>query len=91
MDNKDKIVLEQTIQIYKYLQKDLKFSPKKAFSVIYYPQEHVGVLNDHVEQCYNCKELFDSNNEGLYWESKFRHYCNACMYLVPENYDRGKR
>ena len=89
-------------EFYKFLQGDApdeisfsrgyqpKLSHKKAFSIIYYLQEHFPVLPDHIEQCWNCGGLFDTNCSGLYWESKFRHYCDSCMHLVPENYDRGK-
>lgn len=68
-----------------------KLNHKKAYSIIYYLQEHCPVFPDTVEKCYNCEELFDTNSSGLYWESKGRHYCDACEHLVPENYDRGKR
>ncbi len=49
------------------------------------------VLPDNIEKCDNCKELFDSNSEGIYWETKGKHYCGGCCDLVPYNYDRGKR
>ena len=68
-----------------------KLSAKKAFSIIYYLQEKMPVFPDHIEKCWNCGRLFDDHQEGLYWESKGRHYCGNCTHLVPENYDRGKR
>jgi hypothetical protein len=68
-----------------------KLSDGKAFSVIWYLQEILPVLGDHIEQCWNCKNLFDTREGGLYWKSKGRHYCDGCEYLVPENYDNCKR
>lgn len=64
---------------------------KKAMAIIWYLQEHLPVLPDTIERCYCCGELFDSSREGLYWQTKYRHYCDSCQYEVPENYDRGKR
>lgn len=68
-----------------------KMSEKKAFSIIYYLQEHLPVFPDRIERCDTCGFLFDSYSEGLYWESKGKHYCGSCEYLVPENYDNCKR
>lgn len=68
-----------------------KLTAKKAFAIIWYLQEHFPILPDTIEVCWNCGALFDSNNEGLYWETKGRHYCSGCSDLVPENYDRGKK
>ena len=68
-----------------------KLSEKKAFSIIWYLQEHMRILPDNIERCDICGELFDDWSEGIYWETKGKHYYGACDYLVPENYDRGKR
>ena len=68
-----------------------KLSQKKAFSIIYYLQEHFPVFPDHIERCDNCGGLFDTNCSGLYWETKGQHFCDGCEQLVPEHYDRGKR
>lgn len=68
-----------------------KLSPKKAYAVIYYLQEHFPLLPDNIEICSNCGCLFDTESEGLYWETKGKHYCDGCEHLVPENYDRGKK
>jgi len=66
-----------------------KMSAKKAFSIIYYLQEHLSVFPDSIELCWNCGELFDTESEGLHWQAKGRHYCGACEDQVPRNYDRG--
>lgn len=68
-----------------------KMSAKKAFSIIYYLQEHLPVFPDHIERCWHCGALFDTCSEGLYWQVKGRHYCGSCEYFVPQNYDRGLR
>jgi len=67
-----------------------KLTEKKAYTVIWYLQEHLRILPSNIERCNNCGELFDSNLGGTYWEAKGNHYCSGCNYLVPENYDRGK-
>ena len=64
---------------------------KKAMTVIWYLQEYLDVFPSGIRQCHSCGELFDSNSEGIYWESKRRDYCGACDWQVPKNYDRGKR
>ena len=68
-----------------------QMSQKKAFAIIWYLQEHFPLLPDHIEMCYNCGELFDAYSEGVHWETKSKNYCSGCEYLVPENYDKGKR
>lgn len=95
--------LEWINEFFNFLQGDIpesirfrnthkpKLSQKKAFAIIYYLQEHFPLLPDYIEQCGGCGNLFDFNSEGLYWETKGKHYCDECTYLVPENYDRGKR
>jgi len=95
--------LEWMDEFYKFLQGEVpekisigrghqpKLSDKKANTIIWYLQEHMRVLPDNIEKCDNCKELFDSYSEGIYWETKGKHYCGGCRDLVPYNYDRGKR
>jgi len=68
-----------------------KLSRKKALTIIWYLQEHFPILPDHIEECWYCGSIFDVYCEGLYWETKGRHYCGSCTHLVPQNYDRGKR
>lgn len=68
-----------------------RLSQKKAFTIIWYLQEHLRVLPDHIERCDTCGELYDSHSAGIYWESRGKFFCDGCSYLVPENYDRGKK
>jgi len=67
-----------------------KMTQKKAFTIIWYLQEHFSILPDSIERCDNCGGLYDANSEGLYWETKAKHYCGGCSDLVPENYDKGR-
>lgn len=102
-DNKDWTDLEWIQEFYDFLQGECpksihlgrgrqpKMSQKKAFAIIWYLQEHFPILPYNIEKCGNCGELFDYDGGGLYWESKKKFYCGACIHLVPENYDRGKR
>ncbi|HDY67378.1 MAG TPA: hypothetical protein ENH85_06290 [Candidatus Scalindua sp.] len=95
--------LEWMDEFYKFLQGKIpdrititgghqpKLNDKKAFTIIWYLQEHFRILPAHIEKCANCKYLFDIDVEGIYWETKGKHYCGGCDSLVPENYDRGKR
>ncbi len=39
-------------------------TPRAAFSVIWFLQEHLRVLPDHIEQCCVCGELFDADCDG---------------------------
>jgi hypothetical protein len=67
-----------------------KMSGKKAFTIIWYLQEHLGVLPDNVEQCQDCQDLFDSDKEGFYLDDQYSlkgkklpkkywgHWCDAC-------------
>ena len=66
-------------------------SEKKAFSIIWYLQEHLSIFPDQIEKCDSCGDLYDSYSEGIYWESKGRFYCGCCCDQVPENYDQGRR
>lgn len=67
-----------------------KMSEKKAFSIIWFLQEHLSIFPDTIERCSVCGELFDTNSEGIYWETKGKHYCGGCCDIVPLNYDRGR-
>ena len=64
-----------------------KMSEKKAFSIIWYLQERMHILPDTIERCDVCGELYDTECEGLHWESKGKSYCGYCSHVVPENYD----
>lgn len=90
-------------EFYRFLQGDIpegmslsrhcqpKLTQKKAYAIIWYLQEHMRILPDHIERCDNCGELYDNHSEGLYWESKGKFFCGGCTHLVPVNYDKGKK
>jgi len=94
------ITIEQINEFYEFLQGECpeklcfkrghqpKLNDKKSFAIIYYLQEYFKIFSDTIEKCDNCKELFDTRNEGLYWESKGKNYCGGCSDNVPVNYDR---
>ena len=67
-----------------------RLSAKKAFSIIWYLQEHMRILPSRIERCWSCGELFDQDSEGLYWQSKGRDYCGNCQHEVPDNYDNNQ-
>lgn len=66
----------------------LHLSPKASFSIVYVIQEALGLLSDAIEQCNVCKELFDSDCEGVYGGDKVdtdrktkyhgKHFCDIC-------------
>ena len=68
-----------------------KMTEKKAMSIIWYLQEHLSVFPDTIERCNSCGDLYDSNSEGIYWETKWKHFCGGCCDQVPCNYDRGRK
>lgn len=63
-----------------------KMSKNKAFSIIWYLQEHLSIFPDTIEKCAACGELFDTDSEGIYWDAKGKHYCGGCSDIVPYNY-----
>jgi len=85
-----KINLKWVEEFYNFLQGDIpkgiylghgqnpRLSPEKAFSIIWYLQEHFPLLIDNIEKCSNCDSLYDCNSEGLYCETKGKFYCGGC-------------
>ena len=81
--------LEWINEFFQFLQGDVpeslhigkhkisKLTPKKAFSIIYYLQEHLPVFPDNIEICSNCKDLFYTNY-GFYCEKRKKWFCAAC-------------
>lgn len=53
-----------------------KLTPAKANTIIWYLQEHLSVIPDHIEQCHTCKEWYNSYSQGHYSELTGRCYCN---------------
>jgi len=62
-----------------------KLSAKKAYSIIWYLQEHFPLLPDHIEKCDHCNNLFDSYSTGYWCESRGKHFCDQ---TCEEYYNR---
>lgn len=73
----DDISLEKVQEFYEWLQgkscperlhfvNKLNLSEGDAFKVIYYLQEHLGIISDKYERCAKCGCIYDSNEEGAY-------------------------
>ena len=64
-------------QFYDFLTwKRMGIGKKKAFSIIYYLQEHIPVFPDHIEQCSSCGILYDSYSQGHHSELTEKFYCS---------------
>lgn len=48
-----------------------KLKPKVAFDVIWFLQEVMHCLPDHIEQCEGCGCLFDSDSEGYHLDDQY--------------------
>ena len=92
MSNED-ITLEQVQELFDFLQgtvpEDItlgrghkpRLTRNQAFSVIWYLQEHLGILPDHYEKCHRrgCdSDLYDSDEEGC-----LAIYCESCAERCP--------
>lgn len=71
------ITLERVQDFYSWLQGKrcpdgmefthlLRLTPEEAFCVIYYLQEELEILPDNYEMCRECKNIYDSYDEGTY-------------------------
>ncbi|KKN08142.1 hypothetical protein LCGC14_1059540 [marine sediment metagenome] len=71
-----------------------KLKPKKAFSVIWFLQEILHCLPDNIEQCDDCKDLYDTDSEGHILDDQYDldgktlpkkywgHWCDNCVPCV---------
>jgi len=64
----------------------VRLTEKQAFIVIWYLQEHLRILPDHIERCDNCGDLYDTHSSGTYCEAHRKHYCGGCDYLAVDYY-----
>lgn len=67
--------LEWTDKLYQFLTNEVKLSNKKAFSVVFFLQEHVPLLPDHIEKCDVCGTLFDTYASGHHSDLTDKFYC----------------
>ena len=70
-----------------------KLSASKAFSVIWFLQEVMHCLPDNIEQCKDCKELYDTDSSGCHLDDQYKYsfsgitvkqrywgfYCKNCI------------
>jgi hypothetical protein len=56
------------------LTKSLGISKSKAVSIIYALQEEYGIIDDYFECCKDCKEYFDSSEEGISSDMDLKDY-----------------
>lgn len=93
-EKRDWLEIEWVNEFYEFLKGELpewvntspKLNHRKAFSVIYYLQEKFPIINEYIEKCDVCNELYNSYEEGLYIEKPYKgnyHFCNSCMEDVP--------
>ena len=47
-----------------------KLRPTMAFNIIWLLQEVLHVLPDNIEQCQTCKELYDTDSEGIHLDDQ---------------------
>jgi hypothetical protein len=93
-DNKIQSDVEWIRDFY-YDLKEKGLSSKKAFSVIYFLQEHLPVFPDNIEQCSNCGELYDTYSQGHHSEMTGKFYCSescepAGLYEKEERWEKRK-
>jgi hypothetical protein len=99
-DKRDWSDFEWMDEFYKFLQGEIpdlitlqnppNMTPEQAFIIVWYLQEHFPLFPDRIDQCDNCKSLFDSYSEGYYSEEGNEighHFCSACDHLAPYNED----
>lgn len=82
----DNITFEQVNEFYEFLQGELpkeirmtnkpKLSKRKAFSIVWYLQEHLRIFPDNFEQCCRCGILYDNRECGF--RKRDRCYCGSC-------------
>lgn len=91
MSEKEKSDLETAEEFYRlltehelpegYVMQDLppKMTGEQAFSLIWFLQEALCVLPDHIGRCGGCGELYDTHHEhGDFVESKGEILCESC-------------
>lgn len=88
-DNKIQSDVEWVRDFY-YDLKEKGLSSKKAYSVIYFLQEHLPVFPGHIEQCSNCGELYDTYSQGHHSEMTGKFYCSESCE-PPDLFEKEQR
>lgn len=70
----DEIPIEKVEELYEFLQGEVPepismkkpphLSEQMAFKIIWFLQERMHILPDHIERCKTCGRLYDTYNEG---------------------------
>lgn len=60
-------------------------TPKRAFSVIWFLQVHLGILPERCEMCCSCGSLYDPDHQGG-WHNE-RAYCDPCHPMTYARID----
>ena len=81
------IRLEHVQELYEFLQGKLpdcismkprpKLSQRRAFQVIWFLQERLGLIPDNYDRCVGCGVIYDSNSEGD--RINYKNYCGDCL------------
>lgn len=59
-----------------YIKPAPKLSSRRAFDVIYFLQEYLGIIPDIFDRCCSCGDMYNSEAEGTYYRNS--HYCDGC-------------
>jgi len=85
-DKKDWNDVEWVDEFYKFMQGEnpesikcdkLDLTSDKAFTIIWYLQEHFSIIPDNIEKCSECNDLYDSYSQGYYSEKEGTHHCEC--------------
>jgi hypothetical protein len=68
-------------RLFDYMTWELKLSKSKAFKVIFYADEDLGLLKENYELCSNCKELYSSHREGHHCDECEKFLCYDCLHI----------
>lgn len=95
-DKRELSDLERVTEFYDFLQgrnpdgilcKGMKLSKNKAFTIIWFLQEHLSVFPDSIEKCSECGDLYDSYSCGFHSEITEKFYCNVCCPPFIDEYE----
>lgn len=56
-----------------------KLNSEQAQTVLWYLQEHFSIFPDNIEVCRDCDRLYDSNDEGHWYDKGGYGLCGSCM------------
>lgn len=85
--------LEKTKELYDFLKGETpegftlktgqpQLSEDVAFTIIYVLQEKFNLIPDIYEMCAECKELYDSENDGHHFDGAGINLCDGCISRI---------